>query len=314
MKVLVTGGAGFIGSHLAERLLGEGHEVRVLDNFSTGRRENLEAVLSQVDLIEGDIRDPGLVRRAMRGVEVVFHQAALRSVPHSVDHPGPTNEVNVGGTLNVLLAARDSGVRRVVYASSSSVYGNSRQLPKRESQTPRPVSPYAVTKLAGEMYCSTFYQLYGLETISLRYFNVFGPRQDPDSPYAAVIPRFMAALLRREAPIIYGDGLQTRDFTYIENVVQANILALRASAGLGEAFNVACGERVSVLHLAHSLMALLEAPVEPVHTAPRPGDVRHTLADISRARRILGYRPSVDFETGLRQTVAWYSNGRWHSL
>lgn len=309
MRVLVTGGAGFIGSHLVERLLQEGHSVRVLDNLVTGRREYLAAVLSNVQFIEGSICNGAVVRRAMKGIDVVFHQAALRSVPYSIDHPQATNTTNIGGTINVLLAARDFGVNRVVYASSSSVYGNSPELPKREDMMPDPVSPYAVSKLAAEVYCRMFYQLYGLKTISLRYFNVFGPRQDPESPYAAVVPQFMKALLNGNPPQIHGDGQQSRDFTHVDNVVQANLLAMRADAGFGEAFNIAYGDRVTIEDMARCLAQSLGVAIEPVYTAPRAGDVRHTLADLSKARSLLGYAPSVDFATGLRETVAWYKSG-----
>ncbi len=309
MKVIVTGGAGFIGSHLVERLLQEGHSVRVLDNLVTGHREYLAPVLSDVQFIEGSICNRAVVRRALKGIDVVFHQAALRSVPFSIEHPQATSATNIGGTVNVLLAARDFGVSRVVYASSSSVYGNSPELPKREDMMPDPVSPYAVSKLAAEIYCRMFYQLYGLRTISLRYFNVFGPRQDPESPYAAVVPQFMKALLHGNPPQIHGDGQQSRDFTYVGNVVQANLLAMRADAGFGEAFNIACGDRVTIEGLARCLTQSLGVAIEPVHTSSRAGDVRHTLADLSKARSLLGYTPSVDFLTGLKETVAWYRNG-----
>lgn len=308
MTVLVTGGAGFIGSHLAERLVQEDIEVRILDNFSTGRRENLAAVASHIEIIEGDICDYQVVREAMWGVEVVFHEAALCSVARSLEEPQNTNAVNIGGTLNVLLAARDGGVRRVIYASSSSVYGDTNALPKQETQTPAPASPYAVTKLTGELYCCTFYQLFGLETLSLRYFNVFGPRQDPDSPYAAVIPRFIGALLRGEPPAIEGDGQQSRDFSYIDNVVEANLLAMKAKSGFGEALNVACGQRTTVVQLAGYLMKLVGVSIQPVHCQPRPGDVRHSLADITKADTLLAYSPRTDLLAGLRHTVEWYRN------
>jgi UDP-glucose 4-epimerase len=308
VKVLVTGGAGFIGSHLVERLLREGFEVRVLDNFSTGRPENLAVVASRIELVEGDICDHRVVREAMRAVEVVFHEAALCSVARSVEEPQTTNAVNIGGTLNVLLAARDERVRRMVYASSSSVYGDTQVLPKREAMTPEPASPYAVTKYTGELYCRTFYQVFGLETFSLRYFNVFGPRQDPDSLYAAVIPRFISALLRGEPPVIYGDGQQSRDFSYVDNVVEANLLAMRANAGFGDAFNIACGQQLTVAALADRLMRLCEVAIEPIYSQPRLGDVCHSLADISKAKAVLGYRPHIDLLGGLQRTVEWYRN------
>jgi len=308
MKVLVTGGAGFIGSHLAERLVQEGIEVRVLDNFSTGRRDNLAAVASCIEFVEGDVRDYQVMRESVRGVEVVFHQAALCSVARSLEEPQRTNAVNIGGTLNVLSAARDERVRRVVYASSSSIYGDTPTLPKQETQTPAPVSPYAVTKLTGELYCRTFYQLFGLETFSLRYFNVFGPRQVPDSPYAAAIPRFISALLRGQPPVIYGDGQQSRDFSYVDNVVEANLLAMKAYTGFGESFNIAFGQRTNVTHLARYLMELLGVAIQPVHRQPRAGDVRHSLADVAKAEALLGYRPNTDLLTGLGYTVEWYRN------
>jgi len=310
MKVLVTGGAGFIGSHLVERLLREGFEVRVLDNFSTGRLENLAAVASSIELITGDICDYSVVTEAMRAVEVVFHQAALCSVARSVEFPQPTNDVNIGGTLNILLAARDENVKRVVCASSSSVYGNTPVLPKQETHSPTPESPYAVTKFTGELYCRNFYQLFGLETFSLRYFNVFGPRQVLDSPYAAVIPKFIDAILRGEPPVIYGDGQQSRDFSYIDNVVKANLLAMKAQAGFGEAFNIACGQQTSVSQLASYLMELVGLAIKPVHRETRAGDVRHSLADISKAETLLGYHPTTGLLAGLESTLEWYRNHR----
>ncbi len=310
MKLLVTGGAGFIGSHIVERLVKEGFEVRVLDNFSTGHRENLAAIAAQIELVEGDIRDFPAVCQAVRSCDVIFHEAALCSVARSVEKPQDTNAVNIDGTLNVLLAARDEGVKRVVCASSSSVYGDTPALPKKETQTPAPASPYAVTKLTGELYCRTFFQLFGLETFSLRYFNVFGPRQDPNSQYSAVIPRFISALLKGKPPVIEGDGQQSRDFSYIDNVVEANLLAMKAQAGFGDAFNVACGRSMTVLQLADHLTQLLGVAIQPVHVQPRSGDVRHSLADISKAESILSYRPRVDSITGLKYTVDWYRNHR----
>ena len=308
MKVLVTGGAGFIGSHLVERLVQEGIEVRVLDNFSTGRRDNLAAVSSCIELLEGDVRDYQVVYESVRGVEVVFHQAALCSVARSVEEPQDTNSVNINGTLNVLLAARDEKVRRIVYASSSSVYGNAPALPKKEAQTPVPASPYAVTKLTGELYCRNFYQLFGLQTFALRYFNVFGPRQVQDSPYAAAIPIFIGALLRGEPPVIYGDGKQSRDFSYVGNVVEANLRAMEAEAGFGEVFNIACGRRTTVAQLANHLATLLKVAIKPVNQPSRPGDVRHSLADIAQAETILGYQPNTNLSVGLEHTVDWYSS------
>jgi nucleoside-diphosphate-sugar epimerase len=304
---LVTGGGGFIGSHLVRRLLREGMAVRVLDNFATGHRANLADVLDDVELIEGDLQSYERVHNAVRGCELAFHLGALPSVPRSVQDPLTSNATNVVGTLNVLLAARDEGVRRVVYASSSSLYGASEELPKREDMHPLPIAPYAVSKLAGEGYCRAFHRVYGLETVALRYFNVFGPGQDPQSQYAAVIPNFIAAALEGRRPPIHGDGEQSRDFTYVDNAVDANLLAAAAPAeGVGEAFNVACGERTTLNEIVVRIGELCGREIEAVHTDPRPGDVRHSLADIDKARRILGYEPAVDFEEGLRRTFAFY--------
>jgi len=303
MRVLVTGGGGFIGSHLAGRLAALGHRVRILDNFATGRRSNVVALDADVDLIEGDIQSYERVHNAIAGCDLVFHQAALPSVPRSVADPLTSNATNVIGTLNVLLAARDAGVRRVVFGSSSSVYGTSHELPKREDMAPMPVSPYAVAKLASEGYCRSFGEVYGLETVALRYFNVFGPRQDPRSQYAAVVPNFITSLLTGERPTIFGDGEQSRDFTYVENVVQANLLAMEADVAPGRVYNVACGERVSLNQLFSVLRELADSGVEPVYAAPRAGDVRHSLADLTASRRDLGYEPTVDLREGLRRSV-----------
>jgi len=305
---LVTGGAGFIGSHLAERLLREGHRVRVLDNFSTGKRENLAFAAGdpRLDLVAGDITDLATTTRATEGVEVVFHQAAMRSVPRSVDDPLGANATNVTGTLHVLMAAREAKVRRVVYASSSSIYGDRPELPKREDQPPAPISPYAVSKLAGEHYCAVWSRLYGMETVGLRYFNVFGPRQDPTSQYAAVIPRFILWALRGEPLEVHGDGLQSRDFTYVDNVVEANLLAAQLPGVAGEVFNVGCGSRLTLLEIIQLLDGILGRRVKRVHTARRAGDVPHTQADIGKAKRFLGYAPLVEFEEGLRRTVEFF--------
>ena len=304
--MLVTGGAGFIGSHIAERLVELGHEVRVLDNFSTGRRENIQSFEDVIDLVEADVRDVEAVRRAVEGVEVVFHEAALASVPRSVDDPATSNEVNVRGPLNVLISSRDAGVRRVVYASSSSIYGDTPELPKTEEMAPAPASPYAVGKLSGEYYCRVFTKLYGLECVPLRYFNVFGPRQDPRSQYAAVVPIFVSSLLRGAPPTIYGDGEQSRDFTFVANVVDANLMAAEAEDGVGEVVNVACGTTVTVNELFRRLSSVVGASVDPVYAAPRPGDVRHSYADIGKARRLWGFEPRVGFDEGLERTVAWF--------
>jgi len=302
---LVTGGAGFIGSNVAEALVARGDRVRVLDDLSTGRRENLQAI-GEVELVEGDLRDPAAVRRAVAGVEGVFHQAALRSVPRSVDDPTSTNDVNVNGTLNLLMAAREAGVRRLVYASSSSAYGDDPTLPKVETLPANPISPYAVAKLAAEHYCRTFARLYGLETVSLRYFNVFGPRQNPESKYSAVIPRFLELALARRPLEVHGDGEQSRDFTYIDNVVQGNLRAMDAPDVSGEVFNVACGTRHSLLAIADAIGDFLGRPLERHHVAPRAGDVRHTQADIGKARRLLGFEPEVSFDDGMRRTCAYF--------
>ncbi len=302
---LVTGGAGFIGSHIVEELLKRGEKVRVLDNFSTGKRENIAPFLKEIELIEGDIRESKIVKKAMKGVDYVLHQAAIPSVFRSIKDPITTNEVNVLGTLNILMAAKEARVKKVVYASSSSVYGDTPTLSKREDMKSFPLSPYALSKLAGEEYSKLFFSLYGLETIILRYFNIFGPRQDPASQYAAVIPKFISSLLNGERPTIYGDGKQSRDFTYISNAVRANLLAatLKIKEGV---FNIACGKRITVNELVKGLNGIMNMNIEPLYTDPRPGDVRHSQADISRAGKVLGYKVEVDFEEGLKQTVDWF--------
>jgi UDP-glucose 4-epimerase len=304
---LVTGGAGFIGSHIVQRLVAIGERVRVLDNFSAGKMEHLKGLEDKIELITGDILDQALTKEAMKGVQVVLHQGALRSVPFSVENPGLVNRVNVEGTINVLVAARDAKVRRFVFASSSSVYGNAKVFPASEDMTPHPISPYAASKLAGEHYCRVFTELYGLETISLRYFNVFGPRQDPNSQYAAVIPRFIRSALQKEPLEIHGDGLQARDFSYIDNVVEANLLAAKCQDGTGQAINVAQGKCYSILDLVDALQKIFERKLESFHTPARPGDVRQTLADISRADRVLGYSPAVTFEEGMARTVGYFT-------
>jgi UDP-glucose 4-epimerase len=303
---LVTGGAGFIGSSLARALAERGQRVRVLDNFSSGRRENLEG-LRDVEIIEGDLLDDARLGRALEGVGVVFHQAALASVPLSIADPMRTNEVNLTGTLKILQAARQAGVRRVVYAASSSAYGDGFPLlPKVETMPTAPLSPYAVAKVAGELYCRTFHQVYGLQTVSLRYFNVFGPRQDPASAYAAVIPRFVAAAVRGEPVVIYGDGTQSRDFCFIDDVVAANFLAAEAPGAAGGLFNIACGQALSLNEVLGHLETIVGHTVGRRHEPARVGDVRHSLADISSARALLGYAPTTTFATGLRQTVDWF--------
>jgi UDP-N-acetylglucosamine/UDP-N-acetyl-alpha-D-glucosaminouronate 4-epimerase len=302
-RVLVTGGAGFIGSHLVERLARDGYRVRVLDDFSTGRRENAAGLPSAVELIEGDVRSPERVGQAVRDCELVFHQAALPSVPRSIADPTTCDAVIAGGTLNVLLAARDEGVRRVILASSSSVYGESETLPKREDQAVHPISPYAVAKLAAEGYCRSFHRVYGLETVALRYFNVFGPRQDPASQYAAVIPRFILALLYGEPPVVFGDGEQSRDFTYVDDVVEANVLAASASGVAGLVLNAARGSRVSVNRLLAECREITGSKVPEARAAPRSGEVRDSEADASLARELLGFEPRVGLREGLERTA-----------
>lgn len=303
-RYLVTGGAGFIGSHIVDELVRRGETVRVLDNLATGKRQNLARVWDQIEFIEGSLTDPATVQAAMQGVDYVLHQGALPSVPRSVADPATSHEINVTGTVNVLIAARDAGVRRLVYAASSSAYGNSPTLPKREDMPTNPLSPYAVSKLAGEHYCRAFYQVYGLETVCLRYFNVFGPRQDPKSQYAAVIPKFIAMIRRGERPTIYGDGAQSRDFSYVANVVQANLLAATAPPAAGRVMNVACGQRHTLLDLVAALNRLLGTHLAPVFLADRAGDVKHSLADIAAAKELLGYEVLVPFEEGLGRLVA----------
>jgi UDP-glucose 4-epimerase len=307
---LVTGGAGFIGSHLVEALVAGGHEVRVLDDFSTGNPDNLAPVQSQIEIIRGDVTDLEVVREATRGAELVFHQAALASVPRSVANPLATHAVCATGTLHVLIAARDAQVRRVVYAASSSAYGDTTTLPKREADKTCPLSPYGVAKLAGEQYCAAFTYVYGLETVRLRYFNVFGPRQPPGGPYAAVIPLFVEAMLAGRRPKIHGDGLQSRDFTYVGDVVQANLLAAAATRVAGKVYNIACGRRTTLLELVRQLNELLGTSIEPLHGEPRPGDVRHSQASISRAQADLGFCPCTDLEQGLRSCIDYFRNLR----
>lgn len=304
MRCLITGGAGFIGSNIAREALARGHEVRLLDDFSTGRRSNLADIGSHVELIEGDLRDDRAVRRAVEGVEVVFHEGALPSVPRSIADPVTSDAVNVGGSLHVLRAARDAGCRRVLFASSSSIYGEAPEQVKSEDLPPRPMSPYAVTKMAAERYFQVFHRIYGLETVALRYFNVFGPYQDPDSPYSAVIPLFVKAVSEGRPPVIHGSGEQSRDFTYIDNVVLGNLLAADAPDAPGRVMNIACGDSITVNRLASDITRLLGADdLEPVHVPARAGDVMHSRADISLARKVLGYTPAVPFGEGLARTV-----------
>jgi len=306
VNYLVTGGAGFIGTNIVQELIRRGERVRVMDNFSTGKRENLSEFEGLVDLFEGDVRSYHIVREAVDGIDVVLHQAALPSVPRSIRDPITTNEVNVVGTLNVLQAARDAGVKRVVFASSSSVYGDNPELPKRETLMPSPLSPYAVSKLAGEQYCLAFSKIYKMETICLRYFNVFGPRQDPTSAYAAVFPRFITSAAAGQDLVIYGDGEQSRDFTFVANVVDANIRASVADCPPGTVVNIACGQTYSLNNLVKQLGTILGKEIKVRHDDPRPGDVKHSLASIERARQLLGYEPNVTMPQGLQRTVAWY--------
>ncbi len=303
MKVVVTGGAGFIGSNLAEELLKK-HEVTVIDNLSTGRIENLHRILDKINFIEGSITDLDLLKEAFSGSYGVFHQAAIPSVQRSVDNPLATNEANVEGTLKVLVAARDCKVQKVVFASSSSAYGDTPTLPKKEDMKPSPKSPYAISKLAGEYYCRVFSEVYGLKTTCLRYFNVYGPRQDPKSEYAAVIPRFITRVLSNSPPVIYGDGNQTRDFTFVKDVAKANILAMHSSAE--GVFNIACGRRMSLNELAGKIMQITGIKLDPIYDAPRQGDVRDSLADISAARKEFGYEPDFDLDCGLEETIKWF--------
>ncbi|MFV2066482.1 MAG: SDR family oxidoreductase [Pirellulales bacterium] len=303
---LVTGGAGFIGSHLATALVERGDHVRVLDNFSTGHRHNLEHLDDRVEVIEGDVLETHVVGHAIEGVDCIYHQAALASVPRSVASPLDTNAACVTGTLNVLDAARRGGVRRVVYAGSSSAYGDQQGRAKCETDLPAPLSPYAAAKLAGEHYCHAFTRTYGLETVVIRYFNVFGPRQDPASQYSAVIPLFVTAMLGGQRPTIFGDGKQSRDFTYVANVVHGNLLAADAEAAVGEAINVACGDEIDLLQLVSAVNRVLGTHIEPVHAEPRPGDVLHSRADISRARQLIGYEPQIDFDEGLLRSIEFY--------
>jgi UDP-glucose 4-epimerase len=310
MDCLVTGGAGFIGHNLVRHLLDQGHHVRVLDNFSTGKRDNLGPFINRVELIEGDLRSYHTVHEATRDIEVVFHQGALPSVPRSINDPITTNQVCVEGTLNILDSAKNNGVRRVVYASSSSIYGENPALPKREDMRPMPISPYAVAKLAGELYCQVFARTYGLETVALRYFNVFGLGQDPKSQYAAVMPLFITAFLDGSRITIHGDGEQSRDFTFVENVIQANVKAATAPKASGEVFNIACGNGTSLNQVIDHLRTFTEVDTEVVYGPDRVGDIKHSLASIDKARELLGYDPTVSVAAGLRMSVEWYRSVR----
>jgi UDP-N-acetylglucosamine/UDP-N-acetyl-alpha-D-glucosaminouronate 4-epimerase len=302
----VTGGAGFIGSNIVEELLRRNETVKVIDNFSTGKRENIKAFKDRIEIIDADLATAPNLSQLLSGVEYVIHQAAIPSVPKSIIDPMRSHEANVNGTLRLLLACRDAGVKRLVYASSSSLYGDSPTLPKNEAMLPNPLSPYGAQKLFGELYCQVFTKAYGLETVSLRYFNVFGPRQDATSQYSGVLALFIPAVLQDRRPTIYGDGLQSRDFTYVQNVVEANLLACHVPGNAGQVFNVACGERITVNSMLQQINAILNRTIEPVYAEARAGDIKHSQADITRAKEHLGYEPKVSFEEGLRRTIHWY--------
>lgn len=305
-RFLVTGGAGFIGSNICRRLVAEGCFVRVVDNLLTGKKSNLAEIMDKIEFIEADMGDEDVARSAMKDMDFVLHQGALPSVPRSVDDPAATHRHCIDATFTLLLTARDAGIKRFVYASSSSAYGDAPTLPKVETMPPQPLSPYAVGKLTGEYYCSVFHNVFGLETISLRYFNVFGPHQDPSSQYAAAIPAFVTAILEDKSPTVFGDGEQSRDFTYIDNVVEANLLAARAKKTRGEVINIACGEAITVNAIIGMINDLLGKNIEPVCAAPRPGDVKHSLADIAAAEKLLGFKPKVPFRQGLEVAINWY--------
>ncbi|MBA3334970.1 MAG: SDR family oxidoreductase [Acidobacteria bacterium] len=311
-KVLVTGGAGFIGSNLADELIKKGAKVTILDNFVTGFRENLEEITGDFEFIEGDINNSDKLRQAVQGSEVIFHQAALPSVPRSVENPLETHEACVNGTFNILLRAREANVRRIVYAASSSAYGNQEVLPKEETMLPEPLSPYAAAKLMGEYYCQVFNNVYGLETLCLRYFNVFGPRQNPSSQYSGVISRFVDALMSNKTPVIYGDGETSRDFTYIDNVVDANLKAAQTKKGIGQVMNVANGERITLNQLLETLKKITnQSDVQVEYKSERSGDVKHSQASNQRAVDYLGYEKKVDLEEGLRNTINWWKQSRF---
>ncbi|MEW6051939.1 MAG: SDR family oxidoreductase [Candidatus Zixiibacteriota bacterium] len=307
MKYLITGGAGFIGSNIARKLLEDGHRVRVLDNFSSGKEDNLAEIINDIELVEGDIRDFWTVLRAVAGIDYVLHQAALPSVPRSVANPLTSNAVNIDGTLNVLEASRNAGVKKFVMASSSSIYGESEELPKHEKMVPSPLSPYAITKLTNEYYLKVYWELYRFPTVSLRYFNIFGPRQDPKSEYAPVIPRFISFLLDKKSPTVFGDGEQSRDFTFIDNCVQANILAATNEHLVGDSFNVACGGQFTLNQLLDQLRQIIGVTTKANYDPPRAGDIKHSFASIDKLRRF-GYNPTVSFEEGLKRTVTFFAD------
>lgn len=303
---VITGGAGFIGCNLARELVTRGEHVTIIDNFATGKKANLDDIASKINLVEGSITDLSFLQRAFKGADYVLHQAALPSVPRSIDSPLASNETNIDGTLNVLVAARDQKIKRVVYAASSSAYGNADVAIKTEDLRPSPLSPYALTKYVGEEYCRLFYKLYGLETIALRYFNVFGPYQNPEGGYAAVIPKFIATMLKGDQPVIYGDGNQSRDFTYVANNVEANILAATATKGAGDVINIACGNNVTLNELVDLINQELGTTIKPKYQNERAGDVRHSRAGINKAHKLINYQPRVSFQDGLKETIKWY--------
>jgi UDP-glucose 4-epimerase len=305
-RFLVTGGAGFIGSNICRKLLSQGCFVRVVDNLLTGKKSNLAGIIDKIEFIEADTGVEKIARNAVKDIDFCLHQAALPSVPRSVDDPAAAHRHCLDATFTLLLAARDAGIKRFVYASSSSAYGDTPTLPKVETMLPQPLSPYAAAKLAGEYYCSVFYNVFGLETISLRYFNVFGPHQDPTSQYAAAIPAFVTAILKDKPPTVFGDGRQSRDFTYVDNVVEANLLAARAKHTKGEVINIACGKAVTVNEIIKVINDLLGKNVKPLYTDPRPGDVKHSLADISLAKKLIDFAPKVSFRQGLQKAIDWY--------
>jgi nucleoside-diphosphate-sugar epimerase len=306
-KFLVTGGAGFIGSNICKKLVSQRCFVRVVDNLLTGKKSNLADIIDEVEFIQADMGDEDVARSAMRDIDFCLHQGALPSVPRSIDNPAATHQHCLNATFTLLLAARDAGVKRFVYASSSSAYGDTPTLPKIETMQPQPLSPYAAAKLAGEYYVKVFYEAFGLETISLRYFNVFGPHQDPTSQYAAAIPAFVTAILKDEQPTVYGDGKQSRDFTYVDNVVEANLLAAKAKKTCGEVINIACGQAVTVNETIDTINGLTGKNIKPIYTDPRPGDVKHSLADITLAKKTIGFKPTVLFCEGLQKAIGWYS-------
>jgi len=305
-RFLVTGGAGFIGSNICRKLISQRCFVRVVDNLLTGKKSNLDGIIEKIEFIEADMGAPEVAQEAMKDIDVVLHQGALPSVPRSIEEPDLTHKHCVDATFTLLVAARDAGIKRFVFAASSSAYGDNPTLPKVETMPANPLSPYAAAKLAGEYYCRVFYTVFGLETISLRYFNIFGPHQDPTSQYAAAIPAFVTAILKDEPPTVYGDGEQSRDFTYIDNVVEANLLAARAKQTRGEVVNIACGKRVTVNTVIELVNKIVGRDIKPVYANPRPGDVKHSLADISLARKVIGYEPVVDFGSGLEKAIQWY--------